>query len=141
MTDLVVQDWLAVCSWKQQTVLLSALRGCDGIEKEDPSKILTRFFRFTILLSADTQSTFMQWKPSLLYPQMTYLVDHLDHYPMHWVLHFAHAAEIVGFKHPDKSTREFWGEFYLRICAVFHMQGETEKQLDERLRDITLETP
>lgn len=45
----VVLPWVATLSFKEQTVLLSALRGCDGIDKEDISKQFTRKFRAAIL--------------------------------------------------------------------------------------------
>ncbi len=44
----VVKYWITELSWKQQTVILSALRGCDGKSKEDISKPVTRFFRHLI---------------------------------------------------------------------------------------------
>lgn len=37
----VVKLWVSELSFKQQTVLLSALRGCDGRSKKDISKAIT----------------------------------------------------------------------------------------------------
>lgn len=54
----VVQDWLSELSMKQQTVLLAAFRGCDGLSKHDPSKHFTKIMRGSILKNADNSSTF-----------------------------------------------------------------------------------
>lgn len=137
----VVQDWLAEkCSLMQQTVLLSALRGCDGIPKEDPSKSLTRVFRGTILHDAAPSlvegNTFMWRDPQLVHKRMAFL-GAIDHYPVHWVFHFAHACEIVGFKHPVEDIGLFWRRLYYDICAALHVRPETEAQVDERLKDGT----
>jgi hypothetical protein len=138
----VVQDWLGeCCSLKQQTVLLSALRGCDGIAKEDISKTLTRALRGTLLHSAhhgspEKPGTFMSTANVDLEKAAEKFVAHLDHYPVHWVFHFAHACEIVGHKHPHPNTGMFWMWIYHKMCEALHVNPETEKQCDWRLRDI-----
>lgn len=44
----VVQDWVSEkLTWKQQTVLFCALRGCDTAEKNDPAKAIIRNLRGT----------------------------------------------------------------------------------------------
>ena len=140
MTASVIQEWLSTCSFKQQVVVLSALRGCDGIPKEDGSKALTRAFRSAILKPAESinpENSFM-WRDPKLEDKATYFVSHTDHYPVHWVLHFAHACEIVAYKHPERSTANFWANIYIGICEAFHMHAESEKACDFRLRDNSL---
>ena len=48
----VTQDWVNSISLMQQTVLLSAIRGCDGISKRHKSKALVKWYRRCILISA-----------------------------------------------------------------------------------------
>jgi len=133
----VVQEWLALCTLKQQTVLLSALRGCDGKYKEDYSKPFTRKLRSVLLKNAGgIQLTGKFMADFVGVEELTKFISNLDHYPMHWLLHFTHAVEIAGYKHPDPAIRDFWYTLYLEICNVLHMNPETEKQLDERLVDI-----
>lgn len=133
----VVQEWLAeVCTLKQQTVLLSALRGCDGRPKEDPSKPVTRAFRATILYSAHKNpgdQTFMQSNPHGAV--RAWLNDGVDSYPMHWLIHFMHAIEIVGYKHPNERVATFWLGVYCQLCDVLHLRPETKSTLDRRLAD------
>lgn len=138
----VVQEWLAEhCSLKQQTILLSALRGCDGIAKEDISKTLTRALRGTLLHSAhygspEQPGTFMSIAEVDLEEAANKFIAHLDHYPVHWVFHFAHACEIVGYKHPEPRVGIFWHSVYFGICTALHVQAESESSCDHRLRDI-----
>lgn len=140
-TGSVVQDWLAAnLTFKQQSVVLSALRGCDGIKKEDVSKALTRSFRSAILTNAEDiipEKSFMGVDPKLA-EKVDHFVDHPDHYPMHWVLHFTHAIEIVGYHHPDPHIAKFWNDVYLRLVNTFHMSPEGRQECDYRLRDLSL---
>jgi hypothetical protein len=46
-----------------------------------------------------------------------------------------HGAQILGYKHPDERFRERWLGFYLRAVEEFHLQPETETQMDTRLGD------
>lgn len=48
----VMQDWTQEISMMQQSVLLTAVRGPDGLPKYHPSKYLLRWYRRCILLSA-----------------------------------------------------------------------------------------
>lgn len=48
----VIKPWVCSLSWKEQTVLLSALRGCDGVGKNDISKKIIRRVRNTVLHNA-----------------------------------------------------------------------------------------
>ncbi|MGH6753369.1 MAG: hypothetical protein ACREDP_14485, partial [Bradyrhizobium sp.] len=50
-------------------------------------------------------------------------------------LHFLHAAEIVGYKHPDLQIRGWWHNTYLRLVHDMHLWPETEAQMDSRLGD------
>jgi hypothetical protein len=59
----------------------------------------------------------------------------LDEIPHHFQLHFLHAAEIVGFKHPDGRIRAWWRGLYERLVHDMHLWPETEEQLDRRLGD------
>jgi hypothetical protein len=133
----VVQGWLAECTLKQQTVLLSALRGCDGKYKEDYSKPFTRKLRSVLLKNAGGLQTPGKFMADFVgEEELTKFVSNLDHYPMHWLMHFTHAVEIVGFKHPVPEIQIFWFRLYIEICKALHLNPETEDQLDKRLADI-----
>jgi hypothetical protein len=57
----------------------------------------------------------------------------IDHYPNHWILHWMHACEIVGYKYPDDIARPAFLAMYRRLVRKFHMHPELEYELDERL--------
>lgn len=48
----VLQPWVERCTMMQQSVLLAAIRGADGTPKFHKSKMLVRFLRRSILVSA-----------------------------------------------------------------------------------------
>lgn len=48
----VLQPWVHDLTFMQQSVLLTAVRGPDGLPKYDPPKKLLRFFRRSFLISA-----------------------------------------------------------------------------------------
>lgn len=137
----VVRPWLANhCSFKEQAVVLSALRGCDGIPKEDISKKFTRklrsvlFYPAMVNVMSDEVDKYM--KTTIEPWDVTRLCKHLDHYPMHWVMHFAHACEIIGYRHPNQEIRQFWHEIYVRMVREgLHLQPESVQDLDARLGD------
>lgn len=128
----VVQSWLSErCTWKQQTVVLTAMRGCDGAPKDDRSKDLLHNFRATVLNDADPSTGFMQ--------QREYDIDdfcnNLDHYPVHFILHLTHAIEIIGYNHPDPITAEKWNMIYVAISHAMHYQPEPKEDNELRLAD------
>lgn len=59
----------------------------------------------------------------------------IDRYPVHFLLHIIHAAEVIGFNHPDPNEAEFWKAFYYNMVQAFHMYPETKEQNNFRLRD------
>lgn len=142
----VVQNWVSNLTCMQQTVLLTAIRGPDGVNKEHPAKEILRWLRRSILLSAFDRRvledpyepgggsfTGPQWRP--LDDAADAYFDSVDAIPHHFQMHLMHAAEILGYKHPDESHRNWWNRFYLHYVNALHLQPETEQQLDCRLGD------
>jgi hypothetical protein len=62
-------------------------------------------------------------------------LQRVDELPHHFQLHFMHAAEILGYKHPDVNIRLWWKEVYLRLVNDMHLFPEREHEMDERLGD------
>ena len=160
----VTQTWCHAIPFMQQTVLLTAVRGPDGIAKYHPVKFVLRWFRRCTLVSSldgivlmtptqDGGGSFMgrslapgnalngrppedpvDWRPDMDLLVGDYLRS-LDELPHHFQLHFMHAAEIVGYKHPDPTIRAWWHSTYLRLVHDMHLWEETEEQMDLRLGD------
>lgn len=150
------QDWVNQLTVMQQSVLFGAVRGPDGIGKYHPVKFLLRWYRRCILVSAldgcvlttpyafgggsftgaSYGETSLQhdWRDNMNGLVSDYLRT-LDELPHHFQLHFMHAIEIVGYKHPDEMIRTWWRDVYFRLVHDLHLWPETEEQLDARLGD------
>ena len=146
----VLQDWVMELTCMQQSVLITAVRGPDGIKKNHPVKVLLRWFRRCTLLSAFTRSVIENpYEPGggsftgpvdngicndLPHAFQLYL-ESVDELPHHFQLHFMHAAEILGYKHPNLDIRNWWNEVYKAIVNDAHLFIESEKLMDIRLGD------
>lgn len=158
----VLQDWVTRLPFMQQTVLLTAIRGPDGLPKYGPTKFLLRWFRRCVLYSAmdgcaltdprDTNGGSFTgpslpgglalpnaigagWEEGMNDLVGQYLRE-VDAIPHHFQLHFIHAAEIIGFKHPDERIRAWWSRgVYVRLVHDMHLHPETEAEMDRRLGD------
>jgi len=130
----------------QQSVLLSAIRNADGIPKFHKQKQLLRWYRRCVLKSAfdgkELTSPFEEGGGSFTGPINDTLpkvlddfIDSRDEMSFHYFMHAMHAFEILGYKHPVVSTREFWLEAYTRMVHCCHLWPETEEQMDSRLGD------
>lgn len=150
----VLQDWTLELPFMQQTVLLTAIRGPDGLPKYGCVKMLLRWYRRCVLLSAmdgvvisdpidlrggsftgpSIKNTGEQWEEGLNQVVDEYLRT-LDAIPHHFQLHLMHAVEIIGYKHPKKRIRQWWFNVYLRLVHDMHLHPETLEEMNERLGD------
>ena len=152
----VMQKWTHDLTLMQQSVLISAVRGPDGMRKDHVSKLLIRWLRRCILRSAFSGDILATpawlgggsftgpscrvedgeaWQPKMDAVLDEYLST-LDEVPHHFQLHFLHASEILGYKHPDGFNRHWWHRTYLRLVNDMHLNPESELQMDKRLGDI-----
>lgn len=153
----VLQDWVNGLTLMQQTVLITALRGPDGIEKNHVAKLLLRWLRRCILISAFDGKVFEfpygEGGGSFMGPSIRISDHNLDNWPLitndllydylrsvdelphHFQLHFMHAIEIVGYKHPNPNIRGWWNHAYLEIVNDLHLFPEPEDVMDKRLGD------
>lgn len=143
----VIQDWVQELTLMQQSVLLTAIRGPDGVAKEHPAKEVLRWFRRCVLLAAferrPIKSPYLSGGGSFTGPAKRPLdeianayFDAVDELPHHFQMHLMHAAQIIGYKHPDRHhIGDWWLKFYLHYVNALHLEPETEAQLDRRLGD------
>ena len=129
----VLQPWVFELPHRMQSVLMSSLRGCDTARKDDHSKFIQRGLRGVVLRNADPSNTFITDSGIPSDGHTSEFLWEIDCYPMHYVMHTAHAAEIIGYKHPDHRIREWWLGFYKKVAKGLHLNRETEKQLGVRL--------
>ena len=146
--NCVVPAWLMGLSYQQQSVILLALRGPDGVRKEHPAKQIHTAYRATVLRAA-FRGRFLRWgeaaagfmsleliaHPSDWSAAIKTFFKHVDALPHHYVSHLAHAAEIIGYRHPDERFRLAWGLFYRAWCDDKHVNPESHDQMNLRLND------
>lgn len=149
MGKSILQDWVTNLGIKHQGVLISAVRGCDTANKFDASKEVVRYMRSAILNAhcgdASKAKSFIEVpkdENSFLNAMRRYFREY-DSLPTHYVIHLAHAAEIIGYHHPglnrDTSSKIedihgfMWLDFYRTFCDKLHLNVETKEQLDRRL--------
>ena len=146
---LVFQDWMLGLTMQQQSVLVLACRGPDGVGKFHPTKALVARYRATVLKAAylgrpmqideGDATTFMtlrhfsqdgHWDAAV-----KDFFNHVDELPHHYYMHLMHGEEIAGYKHSDELFRRRWSDFYLRCCHDLHLYPEMEAHMDQRLGD------
>ncbi len=129
----VTKAWVMTLPFRMQSVLMAAIRGCDITKKEDPSKAVARALRALLLNNADSSNSFIVGDGTPNKQSVVSFLGDLDAYPVHFIGHLMHAAEIVGYKHPEAKISFWWQEFYAKLVAALHLNPETEEQLDVRL--------
>lgn len=173
-----VQGWVHHLPRMQQAVMLTAIRGPDGIEKNHVAKKMCRWLRRSILVAAfdghvydvpydeegwqsgsftgpacyrvgtearpryvadagtfSPKTVFYHaWQDAMWEVFRRYVVS-TDMMPHHFQLHFMHAAEILGYKHPVYDIREWWNRVYNALANDMHLMPEDEVTMDQRLGD------
>jgi hypothetical protein len=141
----VLQPWVEELTGMQQSVLLSSIRAPDGLHKGHPAKYLWRWLRRCVLycsfghviLTSPTQPGGGNFTGPVRDADeaMRDYFYHVDEVPHHAHLHLMHAAEILGYKHPDERTRSWWHKVYTEAANDMHLDIENEGQMDYRLGD------
>lgn len=142
----VTPNWMTSLSLQQQSVVLLAARGPDGIAKDNPCKVITKTYRGTVFVQAkigrllvygEKGDTFACLEPMHRWNDVvkTYL-QYVDSLPHHYHMHLMHGAQIIGYKHPDISIAGRWQQFYYSCCADLHLIEESQEQMDARLNDF-----
>jgi len=148
MARSVLRPWVEALPLMQQGVLLTAIRGPDGIGKDHPAKRIQRWYRRCVLRCAFTGEEFKgaydagggsftgPCEPDISLDEAARRYRHtLDELPHHYQMHLLHAAEVLGYKYPIPCDRVWWYRFYRMLVKDLHLSLETEDQMDYRLGD------
>lgn len=127
----VILDWVCRLPWKQQSVLLSALRGPDA--ESIYVKMLSRWLRMCVQENADPTSGYMG---DAELPEIQQVEDELMFLPTHYTIHLLYGLEITGYNHSDPRIAERALRYYTGIVARFHLVPESKEELDARLIDV-----
>ncbi|MFC5509311.1 hypothetical protein [Bosea massiliensis] len=144
----VFPAWMTDLPMQQQSVLVLALRGPDGIRKHHPCKDIVRAYRGSVLLAAkygrplrvgEKADTFMSMElisnPELWQIALELFFDVIDELPHHYIAHLVHGAHILACHHPNETLRDRWRVFYERAVDDAHMAVEPDQVMNERLGD------
>jgi hypothetical protein len=160
----ILHDWVMDLPLRHQGVLLTGIRGCDGVPKHDLSKPVMRAIRFFVLINYDMRETicetgFTYWDPKAFREGVEILAKNLDEYPVHFVFHMLHALEVIGYHFPvgafihepeyaERLTKDGHGLAqaedycgtlfrwaYEKLVRKFHLNSETYDQLQARLHE------
>lgn len=132
----VVQLWVVEnCSWKEQTVLFTALRGPD-FNGSPEVKLIIRWMRSAVLKNAAPKKRFMKEvdfrriaeldeENPRLFGMMT----------LHWFTHIMHAMEIIAYRCTNEDIRVVAEQAYEDLVRTCHLNPERNDQLTARLKD------
>ncbi len=127
----VLQDWMGELPWKQQSVILSSLRGPDTHRPESVKKV-TRWLRAITQNNADNSTDYMK---DVGLPEFEPLRTELEFCTVHYFCHLLHTFEIIGYSHPVEDIRNLSRGYYERLANALHLNPETQEQLNKRLED------
>lgn len=155
--ETVLHDWVCRLTFQQQALLLTAMRGPDENNKYNAAKAIVRYLRGVVIKPAGNwdgknNNDFMwgeytrpaEEERESLRGETFYLFENYanifwqdhDEYPHHFIMHLIHCAEVVGYNHPDPVIANYWLTFYLHACNAFHMNPETNEEMNNRLNDF-----
>lgn len=134
----ILQDWVQELGLRYQGVLISAVRGPDIGAKHDAIKRLVRGLRADVLNAhvgdPKKAKSFIEPIDDDDFVSITSrALLELDPLPMHYVMHLAHACEILGYLHPELEKNTLWLNAYHRICKKLHLNPEHLYELNRRL--------
>lgn len=129
----------ALCRWLRRCFLISAF---DGKALTDPVYPGGGSFTGPSVTEEEIEAfrkshpiyQRLAWHYVMIDKAKDYL-RYVDEMPHHFQLHMMHAAEILGYKHPNDHVQYFWNQFYLMIVNDAHLRPEPEADMDRRLGD------
>jgi hypothetical protein len=132
----VVRSWVIDhCTWKEQTVLLCAMRGPDAGGSPE-IKAVVRWLRRTVLQNAAPVKTFME---AVAWPRFADLTAARplapDTLPVHYLGHLMRACQVIGYRHPEPKIAGRAESAYVDLCKFLHVEPETPKSTTLRLAD------
>jgi hypothetical protein len=134
----IIRTWVSDLGGRHQVALLTALRGCDYIQRENTARPVVRALRFAVTdMGRGTQLAIDNHflSPTLDWPEIEAFLKDWDRYPVHFMHHLMHACEIIAYKHPDRATSLIFHRVYRGLIVNLHVTPETEAEMDSRLTD------
>jgi hypothetical protein len=130
----VLKAWVCELPWKQQSVLLSGLRGPDGIHCPQ-IKIVTRWLRNVTQNNADPMHSYMNVG---ILPTFEQLEKELEYCTAHYVHHLTQALKVIeiGCEVDDPDACQYARQLNREIAnELFHLWPESDTMFINRLAD------
>lgn len=130
----ISQKWLTRLPLKMQTVVFLGTRGPDTHRCPELKKIV-RWVRGNVYKPGDPdnpQFMLAGEPPEII--EKGELARELEFVTQHYYAHLMHTLEIIGYKHPEPEIRRVARTRYEQMVKLFHLNPETEAELDHRLR-------
>lgn len=137
----IVRAWVGELGNRHQVALITALRGCDYVERNNSARPVVKYLRHVILDVGDdtplaVANNFLL--ESLTWDQVLVYLNDFDRYPVHFTHHLLDACKVTAYKHPQADIRQMFMSVYLALTAHLHLAPETEDAMDARLNDQRL---
>lgn len=68
-------------------------------------------------------------------PPNPFKPSEFGHLPEHWYAHAMHALEVIGYRHPQQTTREMAINLYAKMVHNLHLNVESREQMIKRLSE------
>ncbi len=139
--ESALHDWVLELPFQMQALLMTCMRGPDGLPKHAAPKCIIRYLRGLICKPAgdwhgENNNDFMWGDYNWFTTHATQFWSDHDEYPHHFIMHLVHCSEVIGYMHPMEDMRVAWLTFYLNACESFHMRPETKRDMEKRLNDF-----
>lgn len=130
----VLLPWVQELPWKQQSILLSGLRGPDA-SKLASVKHVCKWIRAISQQNADPSKPYMNTDARRL-PDAVDVVNELEYLPCHYVHHLADACAVIAYGAPSQNDRFYAYEIHALIAEeLFHFVPESAEIFAWRHRD------
>lgn len=134
----VLQDWVMELPLREQGTLMTAIRGCDLTPKyplDSPERTLTAAIRYAVMVPVDPREIDSEPGCFMISRPPTFKASALGHYPLHWVTHLMHAAEVIAYRHPSIPARAQWLSVYENLVDSLHLRPEPQHRMIARLSE------
>lgn len=130
--SFVLQEWLKNVPWKQQSILISGLRGPDTSHCIKVKEI-TRWMRKVSQKGADPSQSYMA--PTKL-PTTDEIEKEIEFCTCHFAHHFSGALRVIAIHHPNSDVRDYAYKIqYFVANEVFHFAPVSDNAYLHRHRD------
>lgn len=154
----IFQPWFHKQELIAQSIVLSCIRGPDGVDRNHIAKRIVNWYRRCVLKPVDGSDAVLipydntegvsgsYMGPSINIPSegdwhltmnkvgRQYL-ESVDSLPFHFHSHLIHCSQILGYKHDDDDVRQWWNEFYILCANKLHLKAESEVKMDTRFQE------